>query len=161
MFHAVYIVRLVRMPENDKAHVRTVLVDFIKIGIGKAIALHVQAEHILEKKVQNRSTTVFQSADMAHFHLRYLTFFRIVVVFNDNVKIISSRNKQYLAMFMQGLVPCLECPRNSFSGEPPTGGYKDCQACPANTFTFQPAAPTKDRCRSKCAPGLCCLLLHF
>lgn len=52
-----------------------------------------------------------------------------------------------------GLVPCLECPRNSYSGEPPTGGFKDCQACPANTFTFQPAAPGKDRCRSKCSPG--------
>lgn len=53
----------------------------------------------------------------------------------------------------KGLVPCLECPRNSFSGEPPTGGFKDCQACPSNTYTFQPAAPTKDRCRSKCSPG--------
>lgn len=33
-------------------------------------------------------------------------------------------------------------------------GFKDCQACPPNTFTFQPSAPSKDRCRSKCAPGL-------
>lgn len=52
-----------------------------------------------------------------------------------------------------GLVPCLECPRNAYSAEPPTGGFKDCQACPANTFTYQPAAPSKDRCRPKCAPG--------
>lgn len=53
-----------------------------------------------------------------------------------------------------GLVPCLECPRNSYTGEPPTGGYKDCQACSAGTFTFQPAAPGKDRCKAKCSPGL-------
>lgn len=47
----------------------------------------------------------------------------------------------------------MECPRNSFSDEPPTGGFKDCKSCPANTFTFQPAAPSKDRCRAKCPPG--------
>ncbi|XP_072385212.1 uncharacterized protein uif isoform X2 [Diabrotica undecimpunctata] len=52
-----------------------------------------------------------------------------------------------------GLVPCLECPRNSFTSEPPTGGFKDCQACPANTFTYQPAAAGKDKCRPKCSPG--------
>ncbi|GAB0094394.1 sushi, von Willebrand factor type A, EGF and pentraxin domain-containing protein 1 [Sergentomyia squamirostris] len=52
-----------------------------------------------------------------------------------------------------GLVPCLECPRNSYSAEPPTGGFKDCQACPANTFTFQPAASGKDKCRAKCGLG--------
>lgn len=46
-----------------------------------------------------------------------------------------------------GLVPCLECPRNSFTGEPPASGFKDCQACPANTFTYQPAAPAKESCR--------------
>ncbi|XP_054265760.1 uncharacterized protein LOC128988471 [Macrosteles quadrilineatus] len=52
-----------------------------------------------------------------------------------------------------GLVPCLECPRNSYTGEPPTGGFKDCQACPANTYTYQPASPHKEFCRSKCPPG--------
>ncbi|KAK7873875.1 hypothetical protein R5R35_005737 [Gryllus longicercus] len=52
-----------------------------------------------------------------------------------------------------GLVPCLECPRNSYTGEPPTGGFKDCQACPASTFTYQPAAPNKGFCRAKCSPG--------
>ncbi|XP_073822904.1 sushi, von Willebrand factor type A, EGF and pentraxin domain-containing protein uif isoform X2 [Musca autumnalis] len=52
-----------------------------------------------------------------------------------------------------GLVPCLECPRNSFTSDPPTGGFKDCQACPQNTFTFQPAASTKSLCRQKCPPG--------
>ncbi|XP_052128948.1 sushi, von Willebrand factor type A, EGF and pentraxin domain-containing protein 1 [Frankliniella occidentalis] len=52
-----------------------------------------------------------------------------------------------------GLVPCLECPRNSYTSEPPTGGFKDCQACPANTFTYQPAAPGKAFCRPKCSPG--------
>ncbi|KAK6617037.1 hypothetical protein RUM44_005394 [Polyplax serrata] len=52
-----------------------------------------------------------------------------------------------------GLVPCLECPRNSYTGEPPTSGFKDCQACPANSFTYQPAAAGKDFCRAKCSPG--------
>lgn len=52
-----------------------------------------------------------------------------------------------------GLVPCLECPRNSYSSEPPTGGFKDCQACPANTFTYQPSAARMDLCRAKCNPG--------
>nr|CAD7258136.1 unnamed protein product [Timema shepardi] len=52
-----------------------------------------------------------------------------------------------------GLVPCLECPRNSYTGEPPTDGFKDCQACPASTFTYQPAAPNKENCRAKCSPG--------
>jgi len=46
-----------------------------------------------------------------------------------------------------GLVPCLECPRNSYTGEPPTDGFKDCQACPANTFTYQPSAGGKEHCR--------------
>jgi len=46
-----------------------------------------------------------------------------------------------------GLVPCLECPRNSYTGEPPTDGFKDCQACPANTYTYQPAAGGKEHCR--------------
>jgi GCC2 and GCC3. len=48
-----------------------------------------------------------------------------------------------------GLVPCLECPRNSYTGEPPTDGFKDCQACPANTFTYQPAAGGKEHCRGE------------
>nr|XP_022919679.1 sushi, von Willebrand factor type A, EGF and pentraxin domain-containing protein 1 isoform X1 [Onthophagus taurus] len=52
-----------------------------------------------------------------------------------------------------GLVPCLECPRNSYTGDPPTSGFKECQACPANTFTYQPAAPGKDYCRPRCNPG--------
>ncbi|XP_026678835.1 uncharacterized protein LOC103508436, partial [Diaphorina citri] len=52
-----------------------------------------------------------------------------------------------------GLVPCLECPRNSYTGEPPVGGHKDCEACPANMFTYQPAAPARNFCRAKCPPG--------
>ncbi|ENN80781.1 hypothetical protein YQE_02790, partial [Dendroctonus ponderosae] len=52
-----------------------------------------------------------------------------------------------------GMVPCLECPRNSYSVEPPTGGFKDCHACPANTFTYQPSAASKELCKPKCNPG--------
>lgn len=52
-----------------------------------------------------------------------------------------------------GLVPCLECPKNSYTMEPPLGGFKECQLCPPNMFTYQPTAPSKDLCRAKCAPG--------
>jgi GCC2 and GCC3. len=51
-----------------------------------------------------------------------------------------------------GLVPCLECPRNSYTGEPPVGGHKDCEACPANMFTYQPAAPARNFCRGESEP---------
>ncbi len=30
----------------------------------------------------------------------------------------------------EGLVPCLECPADSYSGEPPTDGFRECTACP-------------------------------
>lgn len=52
-----------------------------------------------------------------------------------------------------GLVPCLECPRNSYTADPPVGGHKDCEACPPSMFTYQPAAPARNFCRAKCAPG--------
>ena len=59
-----------------------------------------------------------------------------------------------------GLVPCLECPRNSYTGEPPTDGFKDCQACPANTYTYQPAAGGKEHCRGDLLSWLLSFL-HF
>ena len=59
-----------------------------------------------------------------------------------------------------GLVPCLECPRNSYTGEPPTDGFKDCQACPANTYTYQPAAGGKEHCRGDLFSWLLSFL-HF
>ena len=37
-----------------------------------------------------------------------------------------------------GLVPCLECPKNSYTGEPPFDGFKECIGCPDDLFTFQP-----------------------
>lgn len=53
-----------------------------------------------------------------------------------------------------GLVPCLECPRDSYTGSPPAGGFTECLACPDEApFTYQPAAPSVDTCRPKCAPG--------
>ncbi|ODN06404.1 Fibropellin-1 [Orchesella cincta] len=52
-----------------------------------------------------------------------------------------------------GLVPCLECPRNSYTGAPPADGFKECTACPPKTFTYQPAAPGPENCRAKCQPG--------
>lgn len=48
-----------------------------------------------------------------------------------------------------GLVPCLECARNSYTAEPPLGGFKECHSCPPNTFTYQPAASSKDFCKGK------------
>jgi len=52
-----------------------------------------------------------------------------------------------------GLVPCLECPRNSYSEAPPADGFKECTTCPSFTYTYQPAAPTPNLCRAKCKPG--------
>ncbi|XP_076035426.1 sushi, von Willebrand factor type A, EGF and pentraxin domain-containing protein uif [Oratosquilla oratoria] len=52
-----------------------------------------------------------------------------------------------------GLVPCLNCPRNSYTGEPPVDGFKECQSCPPETFTFQAAAASQQLCRQKCAVG--------
>lgn len=46
-----------------------------------------------------------------------------------------------------GLVPCLECSRNTYTSEPPTSGFKECISCPSNMFTYQPSAPNKDFCR--------------
>ncbi len=52
-----------------------------------------------------------------------------------------------------GLVPCLECPKNSFTGPPPADGFKECTSCPDNLFTFQPGAQTVGECQEKCEPG--------
>lgn len=52
-----------------------------------------------------------------------------------------------------GLVPCLECPKNSYTGEPPFDGFKECIACPDDLFTFQPGANQVAECREKCQPG--------
>jgi hypothetical protein len=52
-----------------------------------------------------------------------------------------------------GLVPCLECPRDSYSTLPPYDGFKECVACPEETFTFQPGAQDAVECREKCPPG--------
>ena len=52
-----------------------------------------------------------------------------------------------------GLVPCLECPRNTYSQEPPSDGYKSCDNCPEEMFTFQPGTKDPDQCREKCSPG--------
>lgn len=52
-----------------------------------------------------------------------------------------------------GLVPCLECPHNSFSGAPPTEGFKECVNCPNDMLTFQPGAQDVAKCRERCPPG--------
>ena len=52
-----------------------------------------------------------------------------------------------------GLVPCLECPKDSYTGPPPFNGFKECIACPDGLFTFQPGANDVALCREKCEPG--------
>lgn len=46
-----------------------------------------------------------------------------------------------------GLVPCLQCPSNTFSSLPPRDGFKECQKCPANTMTYSPGSKLFDDCR--------------
>jgi len=29
-----------------------------------------------------------------------------------------------------GMIPCQLCPRHTFAGPPPIGGYKECEPCP-------------------------------
>lgn len=48
-----------------------------------------------------------------------------------------------------GLVPCLQCPSNTFSTLPPRDGFKECQRCPASTLTFSPGSKLFDECRGK------------
>eukprot|EP00096_Caligus_rogercresseyi_P005025 TRINITY_DN1980_c0_g2_i1.p1 TRINITY_DN1980_c0_g2~~TRINITY_DN1980_c0_g2_i1.p1 ORF type:complete len:2992 (-),score=731.35 TRINITY_DN1980_c0_g2_i1:531-9380(-) len=52
-----------------------------------------------------------------------------------------------------GLVPCLECPSNSYSGPPPAYGFRECTACPSNSLTYQSGATSEDQCRNQCGPG--------
>ncbi len=52
-----------------------------------------------------------------------------------------------------GLVPCLACPRNNYTAEPPSDGYRECTPCPDGMFTFQPGSSDPEQCREKCAPG--------
>ncbi|KFM58062.1 Sushi, von Willebrand factor type A, EGF and pentraxin domain-containing protein 1, partial [Stegodyphus mimosarum] len=52
-----------------------------------------------------------------------------------------------------GLVPCLQCPSNTFSSLPPRDGFKECQRCPANTVTYAPGSKLLDDCRAQCPPG--------
>ncbi|KAG0433549.1 hypothetical protein HPB47_019805, partial [Ixodes persulcatus] len=52
-----------------------------------------------------------------------------------------------------GLVPCLQCPANTFAGTPPMDGFKECQRCPANTFTYTPGADSLSSCKPRCPPG--------
>jgi hypothetical protein len=54
----------------------------------------------------------------------------------------------------EGQVPCLECPADSFSGEPPVDGVRECTACPKETFTFGPGSRSVDDCRARCPPGM-------
>ena len=48
-----------------------------------------------------------------------------------------------------GLVPCLECPRNSFTMAPPPDGFKECSSCPPETFTHAQAANDQSLCRGE------------
>ncbi|XP_018027289.2 sushi, von Willebrand factor type A, EGF and pentraxin domain-containing protein 1, partial [Hyalella azteca] len=52
-----------------------------------------------------------------------------------------------------GLVPCLNCPQHTFSGEPPIDGFRECQTCPPNTFTFMAGAVSQQQCRQMCTAG--------
>ncbi|XP_071520140.1 uncharacterized protein uif isoform X2 [Panulirus ornatus] len=52
-----------------------------------------------------------------------------------------------------GLVPCLNCPHNSYTEDPPVDGFKECKACPPDTFTHMAATSSQQMCRRKCRIG--------
>ncbi|KAF8796737.1 Fibropellin-1 like protein [Argiope bruennichi] len=53
-----------------------------------------------------------------------------------------------------GLVPCLQCPSNTYTGEPPVDGFKECFKCPANTYTYSPGSKEPSDCRARCPAGM-------
>lgn len=52
-----------------------------------------------------------------------------------------------------GLIPCLQCPMNTFNGAPPASGYTACSKCPDGLFTYTHGSKSIDECRTKCPPG--------
>ncbi|CAL2041939.1 unnamed protein product [Caenorhabditis brenneri] len=52
-----------------------------------------------------------------------------------------------------GLIPCQLCPRHTFSGPSPVGGFRDCEACPSGAYTAKLGASSATECRLACKPG--------
>ncbi|CAB3409318.1 unnamed protein product [Caenorhabditis bovis] len=52
-----------------------------------------------------------------------------------------------------GLIPCQLCPRHTFSGAAPIGGFKECVACPSGAYTAKLGASSATECRLACKPG--------
>ncbi|XP_028967225.1 uncharacterized protein LOC108863645 [Galendromus occidentalis] len=52
-----------------------------------------------------------------------------------------------------GLVPCLQCPENSFAGTPPPEGFRECTKCQPNSFTYSDGAAHASACKARCRPG--------
>ncbi|KAG8179313.1 hypothetical protein JTE90_016418 [Oedothorax gibbosus] len=53
-----------------------------------------------------------------------------------------------------GLVPCLQCPSNTYTGDPPVDGFKECFTCPANSYTYSPGSKEPTDCRARCQAGM-------
>uniref|UniRef100_A0A914MRZ1 Uncharacterized protein n=1 Tax=Meloidogyne incognita TaxID=6306 RepID=A0A914MRZ1_MELIC len=52
-----------------------------------------------------------------------------------------------------GMIPCQLCPRHTFAGPPPIGGYKECEPCPEGTYTARLGSVGPSHCKQPCAPG--------
>jgi len=52
-----------------------------------------------------------------------------------------------------GLVPCLTCPKNTYSEIPPVSGSTVCSTCSVDTFTYSSGASSPADCRAKCPSG--------
>ncbi|ULT97657.1 hypothetical protein L3Y34_005467 [Caenorhabditis briggsae] len=52
-----------------------------------------------------------------------------------------------------GLIPCQLCPRHTFSGPAPVGGFRDCEACPSGAYTAKLGASSATECRLACKTG--------
>ena len=52
-----------------------------------------------------------------------------------------------------GLVPCLQCPPNTYTGSPPIDGFKQCIACAKGMFTYTAGSKSVEQCKEKCQPG--------
>lgn len=52
-----------------------------------------------------------------------------------------------------GLVPCLQCPQNTYTSSPPIDGFKSCNTCPKGTYTYSAGSISLEDCKAKCPAG--------
>ncbi|GAV01451.1 hypothetical protein RvY_12161 [Ramazzottius varieornatus] len=52
-----------------------------------------------------------------------------------------------------GVLPCLACPKDTYSSVASAGAYKNCTQCPVGMYTVTSGATSVSQCRTQCLPG--------